>query len=251
MIPLDEYFEIKEFLRQRVCDINSSENSDREVQREKETKYSLPNDVASFSWMPHIELCSSKNVAIKQILYIIPSLQFHTFLNYILPKAIRNFASMFGTGDAKDVLSALYSVSNYQFGDINDYQRILRDDNCCYFLLREADGKLSEKLFRLDLFRHILPSKEQPDKYDFIGGLMHAYRHCSWRNMKLSCGNGEIELNSLWDVPVLLGEVILCSTENKRTISYKRENETWKIEYFIDPETGIYYLTTAFVEHND
>ena len=43
MISKDEYVEIKEFLRNRVCEINRSENVDREKQRERNTKYSLPN----------------------------------------------------------------------------------------------------------------------------------------------------------------------------------------------------------------
>lgn len=158
---------------------------------------------------------------------------------------------MFGTGDARDVLSALYNVSGYQqFGALDKYRQLLIDGYSCYFLLREADGRLSKKVFRLDLFRHILPSKDQPDKYDFIGGIMHAFKHCSWRGMKLSYGNGEIELDSPCELPILLGEAILCNTENKKMILFEGERDSWKIMYHIDPETGIYYLTTAFVKHN-
>lgn len=250
MISRDEYIEIKEFLKEHVCYINSSENSYRNREREKESEFSYP-DVNSFGWMPAIDLCYSRDVGNNQILYILPFLSFHTFLTKILPHAVRSHQTMFGTGDARDVLSALYNVSGYQsFGDINEYERLLRDDNCCYFLLKGADGKLIEKLLRIDLFRHILPSEEQPDKYDFIGGLMHTFKHCSWRGMRLSYGNGEIELNSPWELPILLGEAILCDSENKKMILFEGERDSWKIMYHIDPETGIYYLTTAFVKHN-
>ena len=49
MLPTDEYLEIKEFLRHKVCVINRSENTDRKNQRERNTKYSLPN-ADSFGW---------------------------------------------------------------------------------------------------------------------------------------------------------------------------------------------------------
>lgn len=60
MLPNDEYLEIKDFLRHRVCEINRSENIDREKQREKKTKYSLPI-ADSFGWMPAITLCMAPN----------------------------------------------------------------------------------------------------------------------------------------------------------------------------------------------
>ena len=215
MITTEEYLEIKEFLQKHVCKINTSENNDRKKERKKGSEYGYP-DVNSFGWMPAIGLCRSKDVGNKRILYILPFLPFHTFLTSILPRAIRSEANMFGTRDARDVLSALYNVSGYQqFGSLDEYRQLLIDDYCCYFLLRETDGRLSKKVFRLDLFRHLSPSKDQPDKYDFIGGLMHAFKHSSWKGQELSYGNGEIELNSPWELPILLGEAILCNTENK------------------------------------
>ena len=73
MLPKDDYLEIKEFLRHRVCEINRSENIDRENQRERNTKYSLPNAIA-FGWMPAITICYSFDIGSKQIMYMIPYL---------------------------------------------------------------------------------------------------------------------------------------------------------------------------------
>ncbi len=248
MLPTDEYLEIKEFLRHRVCEINHSDNYDRENQRERNTKYSLPNATA-FGWMPAITICYSFDIGNKQIVYMIPFLAFYRYLTEFLPQALYNCPDLFGTKDAKDVITALYSVSEYdKIGDINEYQQYLIDKAYCYFLLRDSDGKLCNKLFRLDLFRHILPNDK--NGYDFDGGLMHAFRHCSWNNMKLSSGNGESELNNLWDLPLMIGKAILIDkdSDTKSSTIFADDGRTWYIHYHIDPDTKVYYLKTAFAK---
>ena len=170
MLPKEDYLEIKKFLRHRVCEINRSENIDREKQREKKTKYGLPN-ADSFGWMPAINLCYSFDIGNNQIMYMTPYLPFYNFLVYHLPQALYNYPDLFGTMDAKDVISAVYSVSGYdKIGNIEDYQQSLIDNAYCYFLLRNANGELSNKRFRLDLFRHILPNDK--NGHDFDGGLI-------------------------------------------------------------------------------
>lgn len=249
MLSQDEYLEIKEFLRYRVCEINRLENKYREKQREEENKYSLPN-ADSFGWMPVITRCYSINIGNNQIMYIIPYMPFYNFLSLILPQALNNCPNLFGTNDAKDVFSAVYHVSGFdKIGSIDDYQHYLIDNACCYFLLRNANGELSNKIFRLDLFRHILSNDKKG--HDFVGGLMHAYRHCSWNGMKLSSGNGEIVLNSLWDLPLFIGGTILTDNESeqKNSITFEDDYRVWQIKYHTDPETGVYYLRTAFAKH--
>lgn len=248
MLPKEEYLEIKEFLRHRVCEINRSENIDREKQREESTKYSLPN-ADSFGWMPAINICYSFDISNNQIMYMIPYLPFYNFLVYHLPQALYNHPHLFGTKDAQDVFYALYSVSGYdKIGDIKEYQQYLIDNANCYFLLRDSDDKLFNKVFRLDLFRHILPNDK--NGHDFDGGLMHAYRHCSWASMKLSSGNGETELSSLWDLPLMIGKAILLDNDSdtKSSTIFADDERTWHIHYHIDPDTKVYYLKTAFAK---
>ena len=248
MIPKEEYIEIKEFLRYRVCEINRSENIDREKQREENTKYRLPN-ADSFGWMPAITLCYSFDIGNNQVMYLIPYLSFYNFLVYHLPQALYNHPHLFGTKDAKDVISAVYGVSGYdKIGSIDDYQHSLIDNACCYFLLRNASGELSNKIFRLDLFRHILSN--DMNGHDFDGGLMHAYRHCSWNNLKLSSGNGEAELSCLWDLPLFIGKAILTDNESeqKSSTTFEYDGRVWQIKYHIDTDTKVYYLKTAFAK---
>lgn len=248
MIPKEEYFEIKEFLRHRVCEINRSENFDRKEQREKNTNYSLPN-ADSFGWMPAITICYSFDIGSNQIMYIIPYLPFYNFLVYHLPQALYIYPELFGTKDAKDIISALFSVSGYdKIGSIDDYQHFLIDNANCYFLLRNANGELNNKIFRLDLFRYIISNNR--NVYDFVGGLMHAYRHCSWNGMKLSSGNGETELNYLWDLPLFIGKAILTdsASEQKCSTDFEEDGRVWQINYHIDPDTKVYYLKTAFAK---
>ena len=78
---------------------------------------------------------------------------------------------------------------------------------------------------------------------------MHAFRHCSWNGMKLSSGNGEAELNYLWDLPVMLGRAILTAKDyDNGTTTFEDENRIWQIKYHIDPDTKVYYLKTAFAK---
>ena len=216
-------------------------------QREKESKYSQPN-ADSFGWMPAITICYSFDIGNAQILYMIPFLPFYNFLTCHLPQALLLHPDRFGTKNAKDVISAVYDVSKYnEIGNIDNYKQYLIDNGHCYFLLRNANGKLSNKIFRMDLFRHILPNKK--NGYDFDGGLMHAFRHCSWKGVKLSSGNGEAELNYLWDLPVMLGRAILTTnTSEESSTTFEDDNRIWQIKYHIDPETKVYYLKTAFAK---
>ena len=180
---------------------------------------------------------------------MIPYLPFYNCLVYHLPQALYNSPDLFGTKNAKDVISALYDVSGYdKIGSIDDYQYSLIDNACCYFLLRDTSGELSNKILRLDLFRHILPNDK--NGYDFDGGLMHAYRHCSWKGMKLSSGNGEAELNNLWDLPLLIAKAILTDDESGQKCStiFDDEERVWQIKYHIDLDTKVYYLKTAFAK---
>ena len=249
MLPQEEYLEIKEFLQHKVHEINTLDNIDRKNKRKRNSKYSLPNANA-FGWMPAINICYSFEIGNNQIMYMVPFRPFYRFLTFLLPQALYNYPNLFGTKDARDVIAALYSVSGYdKIGDINEYQQYLTDNAYCYFLLRDIDGRLSGKLLRLDLFRYILPNNK--DDFDFIGGLMHAYRHCSWKNIKLSSGKGESELNSMWDLPLFIGKAILTdkNSEVNDSTSFEENGRVWQINYHINKETGVYYLRTAFATH--
>lgn len=87
---------------------------------------------------------------------------------------------------------------------------------------------------------------------DFDGGLMHAYRHCSWNRMKLSSSKGDITLNSLWDFPLFIGTAILTDndSEQKFSTTFEDDGRVWQRKYHIDPDTKVYYLKTAFANRN-
>lgn len=247
-ISNEEYSEIKDFLRPHVLEINKSENADRQRERIKKSKYSLPNADA-FGWMPAKNICYSVDVGANRKMYVIPFLSFHTFLLNILPNALQAYPNLFSTGNAHDVMSAIYKVSLYEkMGNINEYQQYLIDYAYCYFLLRDKSGELCNRIFRLDLFRHILPKEGK--NYEFNGGLMHAFSHCSFNGIGLSSGKGGVALKNLWELPLLLGKAILLDkgSGKESEIIFKEGNRTWQINYHIDPDTKVYYLKTAFVK---
>lgn len=216
MLNKEDYFEIKDFLNRRVHDINITENLHREKNRKEKTKYALPN-AESYGWMPSISICYSFNIDGHNTMYMIPFLSFYRYLSEFLPLALNKHPGLFGTKNAEDVISALYDVSGYDtIGNINAYKQYLIDNAYCYFLLRNEKKQISDKVFRLDLFRYILPNNN--NSWDFTGGLMHAYCHCSLEGKKLSSGNGETIMNDLWELPIILGKAILLDENSNNDL---------------------------------
>lgn len=63
------------------------------------------------------------------------------------------FPDKFGTGNADDVMDALYGVSNYQcWGDKNAYLEYLID-YCCGYVVYRVDGEFGDVL-RIDLSKY-------------------------------------------------------------------------------------------------
>ena len=98
------------------------------------------------------------------------------------------YPDKFGTGDANDVIDAVYAVSAFcGFGDKDRYVEFLTNHPCCYVVYRR-DGVFEEDLLRIDILRQIKENKKDAGKFDFIGGLMHTLKHFSIDNKNLSTG---------------------------------------------------------------
>lgn len=128
--------------------------------------------------------------------YCIGTNIFREFIeNDVLLYAVRNYPEKFGTGNAIDVVEALYFSAketmlglyeNYK-GRLSDFESLIRTAHA--YIVDYTDSVLSEKILRLDLFRFLQKKSDSPDKLDFIGGLLHSFRHISVSGINLSSGN--------------------------------------------------------------
>lgn len=177
-----------------------------------------------------------------------------TFLRVIykgVEMALKQFPEKFGTGDAMDVIEALYNVSGYdRFGTINDYIQFLTDHLCCYVVYME-NREFSNEILRIDLLRQILPSKIDDTKKDFVGGLLHTLKHFSIDDRNLSTGT---YIHNIFDIHHLVYLIAMAfRLRVGHGCTYKAVQELTDRKmlaiFFREPETGIYFLNSYYKKH--
>ncbi|RTE54143.1 hypothetical protein EHW67_09480 [Arenibacter aquaticus] len=104
---------------------------------------------------------------------------------------------LFGTGNAKDVLKGiLLNNPNYQctWNDDVDRFAVFLAKRAYLYAMKVDNNEVNNDVLRIDLFRELKTSKEDEGKFDFIGGLLHSFKHFSISGISLSTGNCEAEL---------------------------------------------------------
>lgn len=240
VIRKQEYAELMEFLEPHLKALWDHENKER-IKKGKEV---LNVFQFGFSILDIYPYKIDDNI---QFYMIFNS----TFLNLIyrgVEKAFEEYPDKFGTGNAQDVIEALYNVSAYQrFGSIDDYIQFLTDHLCCYIVYRE-NGIFSDNILRVDLLRQILPSKDNDAKNDFVGGLLHTLKHFSIDNQNLSTGT---YVHNIFDIHHLM--YLIAMSFRLRTgegCKYKAVQELSDGKmlafFYREPETGIYFLNSYY-----
>ena len=240
VITKQEYTELMEFLEPHLKALWDHENNERI----KKGKEKLNAFQFGFSIVDIYHYKIDDNI---QFYMIFNS----TFLNLIykgVEKALEEFPDKFGTGNAQDVIEALYNVSAYQrFGSIEDYIQFLTDHLCCYIVYRE-NGILSDDILRIDLLRQILPSKGDDTKNDFVGGLLHTLKHFSIDNRNLSTGT---YIHNIFDIHHLMYLVAMSFRLRtgegcKYSAIQELSNGKMLAFFYREPETGIYFLNSYY-----
>lgn len=179
--------------------------------------------------------------------YFISTNVFEIIVNEILPIATNRFSERFGTGNARDVISAIHEI--HQWFDLERYIESLKTENFCY-VLEIVDNKISDKILRIDLFREIKLNSES--KFDFVGGIFHGYKHFSFDGKPLSTNN---EINDLKYPKELLHKIaeafFINNLTNSEANTYFTEIEidleyNLKPVFYFEENTGVFFLKTAF-----
>lgn len=182
--------------------------------------------------------------------YIIFNVSFFSMISDQIKQAQTQYPENFGTGNADDVMDALYQVSNYKgLGDKNAYLDYLVDHCCCYVVYR-VNGEFGDVL-RIDLLRTIKPNINTPEKNDVVGGLLHVLKHFSLNGKNLATGTDK---NDVFDVSHII-YLIAMAFRQKKTVKgssckyealQKLQSGTGHAVFYRNPDTGVYYLNTYF-----
>ena len=242
MLKREEYDELMRYLQPVFKRIWEHENNERK----KEGK-SL--DAFQFGF-PINTIWHYKTGENDEEFYIIFNLGFLNTISRQIKIAQTQVPEKFGTGNADDVLEALYAVSNYKsFGDKNEYLGYLVD-HCCSYVVYRNKGEFGDVL-RIDLLRAIRPNKKNPQKSDIIGGILYALKHFSFDGKNLSTGSDK---NDVFDVMHILYLIAIAfrlkepsesNTNNYKAIQRVR-TDYMHASFYKNPITGVFYLNTYF-----
>lgn len=162
LVNFDEYNDLKSIVKKEMIGLARHENKD------------------SYTTQIAINSCYVRNLSKNTQLYQLFSLGFIPIIENDYMKALKESANYFGTGNAKDVIHALYIQAQKRNcpWDEGRYTEYLSNEIFC-LLLCKKDGEFLEDILRIDLFRHIKESQKRSGYYDFVGGIFHALHHFS------------------------------------------------------------------------
>lgn len=152
-----------------------------------------------------------------------------------------------GTGDAEDVIDALYNTSGYKYwGTKQDYINFLTGHACCYVVYQ--DNGIFSDILRIDMFRSTMPNKEDPTKIDFVGGLLHTLKHFSIKDQNLSTGTYIYNIFDIRHIIYLIGMAFrLKKGEGTKYKSLQQlTNAIMLASFYKEEVTGIFFLNSYY-----
>ena len=162
LVTIEEYDEIKPIIKKEMIDLAKHESKN------------------SYCVQTAINNCYVRNLSDNLQLFQIYSLGFIPVIECDYLHALKESSELFGTGNAKDVIHALFlqALNHGWYGDEESFTDYLSNEIFCLLLCRK-DGLFLDDILRIDLFRHIKESTMRPNCYDFVGGIFHALHHFS------------------------------------------------------------------------
>ena len=245
MISLEKYNKLSGFLEKKTHEIWVHENEKRLKKYDQELNgYEYGYSIADYYSVKEGD----------STIYFAFNSSFLKLISVKIPQAIDSLNDLFGTGNANEVLNALYQVSQTKF-EKDEYIDYIRDLSCCYIIFEKQDS-IQDSILRLDMFRQLDDNKSNPFVKDFTGGLLHALKHFSMNGNNLSTGK---EVNDITDIsqfsdilPRIASAFVECANSNNSnvTIPYK-DNKYMKCGFYHEERTNVYYLNTCFITDKD
>lgn len=237
MISEDKYNSISSLLKKVTNKVWLVENNNRK--ENCETELSLYQE--GFS----IEECFTYKIG-STVFYFACNYSFLKIVERSILAARKKYPELFGTGDAQNIIEALYKESGHQ-NSIDEYCEYLRNYACCYVLYETGDT-LSPNVLRIDLFRILKESKNNPLKMEFVGGFFHILDHFSINGQYLATEKDQNDVSEIDDILIYIAKAFLkCEgiKEQETKVTIQMENgKPLNCVFFWDEAKEVYYLTT-------
>ena len=240
IISNQEYDDLMAFMEPKLKTLWEHENNEREKQGRK------PLDMFQFGF----SILDINHYLIDEEcdFYLVFNGSFLRMIYDTLLKASKEHSEKFGTGDANDVINALYEVSGvYGFKDIERYIEFLSDHACCYVIYRN-NKQFDNDMLRIDLFRLVKPNKMDNSKLDFIGGLMHTLKHFSMEDQNLSTGKDIYNVFDIHHIVYLIGMAFRLkeSKGSKYEAIQKLTNANMFASFYKENVSGVFFLNSYY-----
>ena len=247
MIAFEKYCKLSTFLEKRTHEIWVHENEERIKKGEKELNgYEYSYSIADWFYTNMDDLT----------IYYAFNFSFLKNISANIPQAVEKLNNLFGTGNAQDVLDALYQISKTNSRK-DEYIAFIRNLACCYVLFEDNDC-LQKHILRIDMFRKLDVNKSDPTVKDFIGGMLHALKHFSINGKSLSTGkeiNDKTDISQILDIlPRIALAFVECikNTPHKDCIAIPYKDTYYlKCGFYHEKNTDVYYLNTCFITDKD
>lgn len=181
--------------------------------------------------------------------YVVYSSTFLKIINHYLPNAIEINPDKFGTGNACDIIFALYKTSGfYPHCSMVRYCNFLSNTPC--YIIYQCNGVFDNDILRIDLFRMIKDNKMGGS--DFVGGLFHALKHFSMNGVNLSTGK---DINDVFDVSHVIYLIAMAfRLKLGEGTNYEAEQQLYSKEHVLqyrfykEEESGVFFLKTCHLK---
>lgn len=162
LVTIEEYEKIKAILKKEMTLLAKHEN-----------KNSYYSQIA-------ISQCFCRQLNEEKHLYQAFTMSFINVIERDYINALKETPNFFGTGNAKDVIHALYlqAIKCCYPWDEKRYTNYLSNEAFCLLLCKEKEA-FDKNILRVDLFRRLDKSKKKEGCFDFTGGIFHALKHFS------------------------------------------------------------------------
>ena len=235
MISEDKYNSISSLLKKVTNKVWLVENNNRK--ENCETELSLYQE--GFS----IEECFTYKIG-STVFYFACNYSFLKIVERSILAARKKYPELFGTGDAQNIIEALYKESGHK-NSIDEYREYLRNYACCYILYETGDI-LSPNVLRIDLFRILKENKNNPLKMEFIGGFFHILDHFSINGKNLATTNEINDVSEVDDILIYISKAFLkcegIKEKETKVVVHMENGKPLNCVFFWDEKKEVYFI---------
>lgn len=172
--------------------------------------------------------------------YLVKTNAFTEVLEKNLLLAVTKHPEKFGTGNAWNVIEAIYSVG--PMFDLDNFSEYLRVEQFCYVIEKNSSG-FKDSILRIDLFRLF-----KNNKREFVGGIFHACKHFSYNGINLGYGKDINDIKRIEEITeiVIKGYFDSASIPNEEFVAMVPLSNTHELKFafYYENVTGVHFINT-------